>query len=251
MSYSDLHTHTIFSDGKNTAEEMVLAAIARGMETIGISDHSPTFFDKSYCMKKEKLADYKETIFALKEKYKDQIKVLCGIEQDSYSAETPEGFDYVIGSVHYIRFADDYIPVDEGADVLIRAAEKYTGGDRIALVEMYFETVSKVAEKWKPDILGHFDLIRKYNSGNAIYDEEDPRVIKAAEKALDTLLPYHLPFEINTGGIFRGCREDAYPAARYIDYIKAHGGKLILSSDAHRTDALCFQFPRYENVVIL
>ena len=36
----DLHMHTVFSDGKNTAEEMVLEAIRRGLETVGISDHS-------------------------------------------------------------------------------------------------------------------------------------------------------------------------------------------------------------------
>ena len=36
----DLHMHTVFSDGKNTAEEMVQEAISRGLETVGISDHS-------------------------------------------------------------------------------------------------------------------------------------------------------------------------------------------------------------------
>ena len=36
----ELHVHTDWSDGKNTIEEMVLAAKARGYEYIGIADHS-------------------------------------------------------------------------------------------------------------------------------------------------------------------------------------------------------------------
>ena len=36
----DLHMHTVFSDGKNTPEEMVQEAIRRGLDTVGISDHS-------------------------------------------------------------------------------------------------------------------------------------------------------------------------------------------------------------------
>ncbi len=40
MELCDKHVHTIFSDGKNTPEEVVLEAIARKMEVLGFSDHS-------------------------------------------------------------------------------------------------------------------------------------------------------------------------------------------------------------------
>ena len=66
----DFHTHTIYSDGGNTPEEMVLAAIDRGLECIGFSDHSYTFFDESYCMKLEAIPEYIAEIAGLKEKYK-------------------------------------------------------------------------------------------------------------------------------------------------------------------------------------
>ena len=46
----EFHVHTNFSDGRDTPEEMVRAAIARGMTEIGFSDHSPTWFDESYCI---------------------------------------------------------------------------------------------------------------------------------------------------------------------------------------------------------
>ena len=48
----DYHVHTTFSDGKNTPEEIVLAAREKGLKEIGFSDHSYTFFDERYCLKK-------------------------------------------------------------------------------------------------------------------------------------------------------------------------------------------------------
>ena len=41
MSLQNLHTHTVFGDGKNTAEEMVLGAIRAGCGSLGFSEHSP------------------------------------------------------------------------------------------------------------------------------------------------------------------------------------------------------------------
>ena len=55
----DLHTHTTFSDGRNSPEEMVLSAIGMGMSTLGISDHSYTSFDESYCIPCHRLEEYK------------------------------------------------------------------------------------------------------------------------------------------------------------------------------------------------
>lgn len=40
MILQDLHMHSAFSDGRNTAEEMVLSAIEKGLTVVGLSDHS-------------------------------------------------------------------------------------------------------------------------------------------------------------------------------------------------------------------
>ena len=56
MIRRDYHVHTTFCDGKNTAEEMVKAAIALGMDEIGFSSHAHQPFDFDYCMSKENSA---------------------------------------------------------------------------------------------------------------------------------------------------------------------------------------------------
>ena len=122
-SFSDYHIHTTYSDGKNTPEETVKAAIEKGMTEIGFSDHSYTFFDESYCLKRDKIAEYKSEIARLKEKYKSQIKILCGIEQDAFAECPAIGYDYSIGSAHYVRLGDEYVPVDETAAVRFSCGE--------------------------------------------------------------------------------------------------------------------------------
>ncbi len=242
MGLTDLHVHTTFSDGKNTPEEMVREAIACKMETIGFSDHSYTFFDESYCLKQSELARYRASIEELKIPYQDKIRILCGIEQDFYSEEPCDAYDYVIGSVHYIKAGEEYIPVDESLKTLQAAVKKYFGGDIYALIGEYYRTAAQVVEKTNADIIGHFDLITKFNEGGALFDESDPRYITASRKAADCLLKTGRPFEINTGAISRGYRTTPYPSKALIDYIRERGGKFVLSSDSHAKETLCFQF---------
>ena len=62
MRFSNFHQHTTFSDGKATIEQTVQRAIELNFEAIGISDHSYTPFDTTYCMKKERETEYLEEI---------------------------------------------------------------------------------------------------------------------------------------------------------------------------------------------
>lgn len=238
----DLHVHTTFSDGRNTPEEMALAAMAKGMTAIGFSDHSYTHFDTAYCIQKEQIPAYRAEIAALKEKYAGQIEILCGIEQDFYSEAPTDGYDYVIGSVHYIRCGEAYLPVDESKERLLDAARRHFGGDLYALIEAYYATVAQVAEIIHPDIIGHFDLITKFNENGALFNESHPRYISAWRAAADRLLEADIPFEINTGAISRGYRTAPYPAAPIREYLAAHGARFLWSSDSHRADTLCFGF---------
>ena len=65
----NLHTHTVYCDGKNTPEEMVTAAIELGFDTIGFSGHAPTKFNIDWDMDEEALKAYKNEIKILKDKY--------------------------------------------------------------------------------------------------------------------------------------------------------------------------------------
>lgn len=248
MRYWDLHTHTNFSDGKNTPEEMVRAALEKNMACIGISDHSYTRMDASYCLQKEQVPEYQRIIGQLKEKYTDRIRILCGVELDACSDISTQGFDYVIGSAHHIDLGEDYVPVDWTADRLIMGAQRCFGGDIYALIEAYYRTISTFARKKGIDIIGHFDVVTKFNENDAMFDAQHPRYKKAWMDAADQLLTLDVPFEINTGAISRGYRTSPYPALPIAQYIKSRGGRFILSSDTHSTENLCYEFDKWQSI---
>ena len=115
---SNLHTHTILCDAKDTPEDVVKHAISLGMNTLGFSGHSYVPFDLPCCMNLEETAEYRREIPRLKKAYGDQLNILMGIEQDYYTTESTEGYDYVIGSVHHIPCEDgSNIAVDSSAEV--------------------------------------------------------------------------------------------------------------------------------------
>lgn len=241
----DLHTHTVYCDGKNTPEEMIEEAIKRGIKKIGFSGHSFTAFDTQYCMSVENVTKYITEINSLKVKYKGQIEIKCGVEQDFYATYGTFGFDYVIGSVHYIKVGDEYIPVDESEEVLRDAANKHFGGDIYALCEKYFKTVGELLNHVDADIIGHFDLISKFNENGKLFDENHPRYIQAYTDALNALLPHGKPFEVNTGAISRGYRTHPYPSHAQLEYIAKNGGCVILTGDTHAKENLCYEFEKW------
>ena len=246
MIKTDYHIHTLFSDGAESPEEMVKQAIKLNMQKIGFSDHSYTFFDESYCLKKEKVEEYISLVASLKKKYSSEIEILCGIEQDYYSDYPTGEFDYVIGSVHYIKVNGEYIPVDENEIILSSAINKHFSGDGLSLAECYFETVSNVVDKTNCNIIGHFDLITMLNKNGKYFDENSPRYINAYKSALDKLINSGKAFEINTRAVFKGVRKTPYPAPDICEYIASKGGKFILSSDSHSKNELMFGFESEE-----
>ncbi len=233
MMKCDLHTHTTFSDGKDTAEAMILAAIRKGLDTIGISDHSFVSFDPGYCLSDQRYEEYVKTLDCLKEKYRDRIRVLKGIEFDYFSESIPQGLDYIIGSLHYVKVGDRHLSVDLSADSFRNNIEACFDADPYAFCELYYETLCDLYEKTHCDIVGHFDLVSKYNEGNAFFDESNDRYRHAWRKAMLKLIPQAKYFEINHGAVNKGLRSASYPSKEMLDYLYAHGGKTIDTSDSH------------------
>ncbi|MCF0137981.1 MAG: histidinol-phosphatase [Oscillospiraceae bacterium] len=243
---TDLHMHTVFCDGVNTPEEMVLSAIDKGLSAVGICTHAYLPFDKEFCIQRENYSVFQNEVAGLKEKYRDRIEVLCGIEQDILCTENTEGFDYVIGAVHCLDCGGDIIPVDNTPELLAEGCRRQFGGDYIALCEAYYESVARIYELTSCDSIAHFDLVTKFNEGGRLFDESDPRYIAASRRAADELLKCGRPFEINTGAMSRGYRTSPYPAKPIMDYIRSRGGRFVLASDAHHKENIAYRFECYE-----
>lgn len=238
MIVSTYHTHSTYSDGKNTLEEMVLAAIECGMPELGFSDHAPMIVESTWGMKEERVQSYINDVLALKEKYKDKIKIYLGIEQDYFSTKADNAYEYILGSVHYVYKNGEYLPVDESAATMKAFVDKHYNGDVYSYCEDYFELVGNIYEKTRCHIIGHFDLVTKFNEQWNAIDINNERYVRAYTKAIEKLLKSPAIFEINTGAISRGYRTGAYPDANMIDLIAKSGKPFVICSDTHNVGSI-------------
>ena len=246
MTPANYHTHTRFCDGKNSPEEMVREAIRLGCRELGFSGHAYTSFDESYCMSIAGTQHYISVIRQLQKTYAAQIKIHLGIEQDYYSDMPTKEYDYVIGSVHYVRKNGLYLPVDESREVLLSNVQKHYHGDIYGFIEDYYATVGDIYEKTRCQIVGHFDLITKFNGDGKLFDSQHPRYLTAANKALQALRAAPVTLEVNTGGIARGYTTEPYPARDLLAHWLAAGKRVVYASDCHNAEQLLFGYDIYK-----
>ncbi len=228
----NFHTHTSFCDGKSSAEEMVISAIECGLEALGFSGHAHMNYDEDCGIPLNKMPEYKAEIKRLKEKYKDKINIYYGIEFDIYSDIDTSEFEYIIASVHAVKKNGKYYMVDESEERLIENVNKGWGGDFYAFAKDYFELVASQ----EGDILGHIDLLAKFNENDKMFNSKDERYLSYAEDAVKKIAAKGMLFEMNTGAISRGYRTAPYPSEEILKLIKKYGGKITVNSDCHHKD---------------
>lgn len=241
MIKTNYHTHTKYCDGNSSAEETVISAIEKGFSILGFSGHS-TLENTDWSMSNADTQRYIRDVTELKSRYGDRIEILCGIEQDYYS-HTPEyTYDFIIGSVHSLKTDDGFLSLDDSADILIDGINRYFDGDPIKLCRAYYETVADISNKTNCDIVGHLDLITKFNETHPIFNTADPRYLDYAKACIKSLSSNRVLFEVNTGAMARGTRTAPYPQRELLEYIRECGCDVILSSDCHQKENLDYGF---------
>ena len=149
--------------------------------------------------------EFKAELRRLREKYRGQIEVYCGLEYDSRSAQRFEGYDYVIASVHTLAGTTIDNTVEEARQVI----EHYGSADAAACA--YYAHCAQLADIARADIVGHFDLLTKFDELHQLYDRGSRIYKDAAFAAMERLNAAGKIFEINTGAISRGYRARPTP----------------------------------------
>ena len=234
MKYlQNLHIHSTYCDGSDTLGETVICAIEKGFDSIGFSAHSYMHFSPYPSMTPEKSVLYKQEIKSLKEKYHDKIKIFCGIEFERYSDLDLSGYDYIIGTLHYLKIGDEYVGFDRNAETVKNVIDKYFNGNGLLYAKEYYRQLITLPECGKFDFIGHFDIITKHSEKENFFDtsckEYQYAAIEAAE-ALAGKIPY---FEVNTGAIARGYRTTPYPEPFLLKEMKRLGYGVLITSDCH------------------
>lgn len=230
---SSPHNHTLYVDGKNTAPEMARAAFEKGFVSFGFSEHGMQPFDEMYCLSPEADAAYRAEVEALKAEYAGRMRIWLGVERDASASFDRAGYDYVIGSAHYLPINDGFIAVDSTEENLRRLIAEGFGGDPYRMTAAYFETLADYVESFRPEIIGHFDLVKKMNARYGFFDESDRRYTGPALEALLRAAKTDAMLEVNTGAIARGWRTDPYPSLPLLRAWREADGRAIVSGDCH------------------
>lgn len=247
---SNAHTHSRWCDGLDAIPDMVEAARALGFVSLGFSSHARQGFDPAYSMAPDAQAGYFAELRALQGE-PGLPRLWAGLELDALAHPDcrREAFacaDYVIGSAHYLCESYSGVPVAvDGDPVLLRRyVDEVYHGDGLAMARDYFAIEVKALLRDRPQIIGHFDLLRKYAARLSLFDEADPAYRRLALSALEQAFPCGGVLEINTGGMARGYLTTPYPTLELLCAWRELGGSITLTSDCHDRRYLAHAFPQ-------
>ena len=242
MITSDYHVHSAFSSDSNASmESMVEQAIALGLTRICFTDHMDYDFPTKYQLPFVFDPDtYFKKLSFIKEKYKDQIKVLCGIEigMRPYLSKryetliTSYPFDFVICSTHLVGDIDPYYP------------EFWEGKTKEEGILLYLDSILDNIKTYDNfDVYGHLDYIIRYvPDKDCTYSYDDYK--EKIDEILRLLIQKGKGIEINTSGFKYGLGV-THPKAEIIKrYIELGGKILTIGSDGHKPEHLAFDFEK-------
>tara|TARA_B100000315_G_C14553041_1_gene576797 strand:+ start:527 stop:1249 length:723 start_codon:yes stop_codon:yes gene_type:complete len=183
MPLIDMHTHTSWTDGKNSVSEMAFAAVKKNMKSILFSEHSRA--DSGIWF-----LDFVKEVEQVKKKFEGECIFLIGTEVKilndkgdlDLSSKIKKECDLIMGSVH--RFPGE-------AGTINNTKGKFTNEEAILLE---YELASAAIENPDVDIIGHpFGMSLKRFKANPPW-ELFLRLIKKAnsfEKIFEINFHYH------------------------------------------------------------
>ncbi len=250
MIKTNYHTHSLFCDGKNSVEEMVVKAIELQFDILGFSSHSLCSFSTDWHLPVRRHKEYADEVKRIKDLYKDKINIQLGFESDYlYGVNIPRkdaysdfNIDYLIGAVHYVTNENGSFAVDYSAEQVKKDIENIFYGNKSEVVHAYFENERTMLKKGDFDIIAHPDLIKKHNSKLNLFDENSKSYKEELLLTADAIQKAGVIVEINTGGIARGYIQQPYPSPYFLSLLFERKVPVTFSSDAHSTDHLDFWF---------
>jgi histidinol-phosphatase (PHP family) len=246
---TDYHLHLRSDDPEASAAEYFSTANVeryrevaseRSIAELGVSEHIYRFnqalevwqhpFWQQYA--KDDLDEYCAFV-------RDETDLRLGIEADfvpggeDRMANLLEArdFDYVVGSVHFLR---------EGAVDMDDYSVWQTGRSADEVWRRYFQTIGESARSGLFDVVAHPDLVKYWGDG-ARRPEGDLR--RYYELAIDGIAESGIAVELSTAGLRKPAGE-LYPAPAFLEMAVEAGARVALSSDAHRPEDVGADYDR-------
>src|SRR5215211_4657913 len=209
-------------------DRYLAAAAEAGIEELGVSEHIHRFrqaldvWDHPFWLgsARDDLDAYGEFVRTTSLRLGIEMDYVAGREDRIANLLESHQFDYVIGSVHFVRDkAVDYDVWDIWESV----------SDADMVWELYFGTLAEAARSGLFDVLAHPDLVKVWGDGRPM-PRRDPRFYY--EPAVEAIEETGITVEVSTAGLRKPVNE-IYPAPAFAAMCVDVGAAFSLSSDAH------------------
>lgn len=227
MQIFNYHTHTFRCGHANgTDEDYVAAAIEAGYKVLGFSDHTPykNYPLKGIRMNWEDLDNYISSINSLKEKYKNQIQILLGLESEYY----PEFIDEkkeLLSKLDYLILGQHFTHPD--------AKINYFNHNSDEQILEYGKTVCEAMESGLFKYVCHPDVFMNNQT------EFNDTCIKTSHMICKKAAELDMPLEININGVRKGKttfpqgERYYYPFKEFWEIAASYNNKCLYGVDAH------------------
>lgn len=250
--FADYHTHTEFSDDSDyRMEQAVEDAIAMGMDEICFTDHVDYGIKKDWDEPGEMIyrkggpgepeemplanvhfPAYIETYNGLRYLYGDRISLKLGLEfgMQTHTIDryrklfVKYPFDFIILSIHEVDDKEFWNQEFQRNKTQKEYNEKY-----------YQEMLEIVKEYQDYSVLGHMDLIKRYDrQGEYPFEKVEPII----SEILKTVITDGKGIELNTSYHRYGLK-DSMPSVDILRLYRELGGEIItIGSDSHKAEHL-------------
>jgi histidinol-phosphatase (PHP family) len=250
---TDYHVHLRPDEEDSTAERYLTQANAerylevaseRGIEELGVAEHIHRFVQSLDIWSHpwyrywahDDVDEYVDFLRSVQLKVGIEADFLPGREDRVANFLDGRDWDYVVGSVHFLR--DDAIDVHGEPDW--EPWDVWRGADPEKVWARYFETLGEAARSGMFDILAHLDLVKVF-AGRVPLPDGDLR--RFYDRAMDGIADSDVAVEVSTAGLRKPAAE-IYPAPALLEMCLDAGRPVALSSDAHEPDQLGYEYER-------
>lgn len=223
--------HSLHSwDGNSTIEEMCVSAIKKNVSEICFTEHLAVW-EGDICYGTLHMNKYNDDIEKCRSLFENKLIIRKGLEigephlrkEKIQPFVLNQGIDFIIGSVHNIA--------EEDLPIFIK------GKEQIISYMGYFEELLQCVVHGDMDVIGHFDLLRRYAfdlNGEYKFASYKELIHEILKKAIEK----NIGLEINTSGL-RSTSKEAFPSQQILKAYKSLGGKILtVGSDSHSADMI-------------
>ena len=243
------HSGQFCNHAGDSLEEIIQAYIDKHFNWVGITEHMPPLSDRFLYPEEiragldarkmfRRFEQYVAACRELQQRYRSRIQLFVGCELEFYEDAIPFvrrlldtfDLDYVVGSLHHV----ENIGFDYSADLYGRAV-RATGGLE-ELYCSYFDAQFEMISAVKPQVVGHFDLIRIFDDDYPVRLVR-PSIAERIRRNLELIKDLDLILDLNVRALSKGASEP-YPTKVVLRQAVDMGISIVPGDDSHGADSV-------------